>query len=201
MAQPKILNTQLNDPGKFDTGEYGWADLLAPLHGGVVTGSSDPDWNVFIGGIYAYSFPASGASREVWIAFHVPHTYAAGTVMYPHVHWSTPGTNTGVVRWGFEYTIAKGYSQQVFPTSTTVYLEQAASGTPRRHMIVESPSISIPATNLEPDSMILARIFRDSSHANDTCTDAAFGLQCDLHYQVAQFSTIGRNYPFNVPPA
>lgn len=197
MSQPKVTNSQLTAPGLFDDGTYGWADITSPLLSGKVVVATDPDWAVFQSGIYAYSFPASGM-REVWITFHIPHTYLAGSVIYPHIHWTTGGTNTGVVRWGFEFTAAKGYNQQSFPSTTTVYVEQAAAGTAYQHMIGEvTLSDTIPATNLEVDGLILMRVFRDGNHANDTCTDAAFGLQVDLHHQVSAVSTHTRNYPFS----
>lgn len=197
MSQPKILNSQTNNPGLFDGGTYGWNDLTSSLSSGKSITATDPDWVVFRNGIYAYSFPASGMT-ELWISFHINHFYKEGTVMYPHIHWTTSGTNTGVVRWGVEYTLAKGYNRQPFPTSTTVYLQQAAPGIAYQHMIAEDTvNAIIPATDLEPDAIIMMRIFRDANHANDTCTDAAFGLQADIHFQVDNIATVNRNYPFS----
>ena len=197
MSQPTIKNSQLTAPGLFDDGIYGWNDLLAPLSSGKAVAATDPAWSVFQNGIYAYSFPASSLT-ELWITFHIPHTYLLGSVVYPHVHWTTAGTNTGIVRWGFEYTVSKGYGQQSFPPSTTIYVEQAASGVAYRHMIGEVLLVdAIPATNVEPDSLVMMRVFRDANHASDTCTDAAFGLQVDLHHQVSVLSTHNRNYPFS----
>jgi hypothetical protein len=135
--------------------------------------------------------------NEVWAVYHVKHDYAPGTVMYSHTHWTTLGVNTGVVRWGFEYTVAKGYTQQVFPATTTVYKELAASGTPLMHMISEvAVGDAIPAANLEPDSLILMRVFRDAANAADTCTDTAFLLLADLHYQSDRVHTLNKNFPF-----
>lgn len=197
MSQPKIKKGQLVDMGLYDTGTYGWNDLVATITSGKVITATDPSWVAFRGGIYAYEFSAS-AMHEVWISFHVEHSYLPGSIMYPHVHWATAGTNTGIVRWGMEYSVAKGYDRQAFPTTTTVYVEQAAHATPYMHQIAENiTTASIPATNLEPDSIIMMRIFRDANHANDTCTDAAFGLMVDLHYQVAELTTVNRNYPFS----
>lgn len=184
------------DMYSFD-GTAGWDDILAPLSSGKSTSPSDPDWLQLRDGIYANSFKPN-LLNEAWVYFHISHSYAAGTVMYPHVHWTTIGTDTGVVRWGIEYTVAKGYNQQAFPATTTVYVEQAASGVPYQHMITEVSLLNaIPSTNLEIDGLILVRVFRDALHANDTCTDNAFGLFVDIHYQKAQFATKNKNYPFN----
>jgi hypothetical protein len=165
-----------------------WDDITGEItvKGG---GANNPSWAAFLGGIYAYQCSAT-TMQEVWIDFHILHDVAPGTPLYPHIHWAVNGTNTGVVRWGIEYTVAKGHQQQVFPATTTVYVEQAATGTPYQHMIAEvSLANVIPATNIEVDSLVLTRIFRDASHANDTQTGAAFLLMADLHYQKQYLGT------------
>lgn len=197
MTQPKIDGAQLDLSTLTHGGEPGWDVLIGHLSAGNTTNVNDPTWAAFRGGVHAWQFAADDLN-EIWISFHITHEYAAGTVIYPHIHWSTTGTDTGVVRWGIEYTVAKGYDRDTFPATTTIYLEQAASGTPYRHMIAEaSPAQAIPATHLEVDSVVLVRVFRDGAHANDTCTDPAFGLFCDLHFQKSSFSTPNKNYPFS----
>lgn len=197
MAQPTIVKDQIDTSSlyQFD-GENGWDDLVGVMASGKTIAATDPNWVSFRDGVYAYSFSAS-TMNEVWMTFHITHTYAPGTVIYPHIHWTTAGTNTGTVRWGIEYTVAKGYNQESFPATTTIYLEQASSGTAYQHYIVEaSLGQAIPTTHLETDALIVVRVFRDAAHANDTCTDAAFGLMCDLHVQTAAPNTKNRNYPF-----
>lgn len=197
MSQPKIDGSQVDLSSLTFDGAAGWDDMIGSLAAGNTTNTNDPTWAAFRGGIYAWRF-AAGAMNEVWISFHVNHEYAPGTVIYPHIHWATSGTNTGTVRWGIEYTIAKGYDRDAFPAPTTVYIEQAAPGIAYQHMIAEVDIGNvIPATHLETDAIVMVRVFRDAAHANDTCTDPAFGLYCDLHYQKRAFSTPNRNYPFS----
>lgn len=197
MSQPKIDGTQLDLSTLTFDGTPGWDDMIGSLAAGNTTNTNDPTWAAFRNGIYAWRFSAT-ALNEVWISFHINHEYAPGTVIYPHIHWSTAGTNTGVVRWGIEYTVAKCYDQEAFPASSTIYLEQAASAVPYQHQIVEVDlANTIPTTHLETDAVILMRVFRDGAHANDTCTDPAFGLFCDLHFQKRAFSTPNKNYPFS----
>ena len=175
----------------------GWDDLRGPFVSSKTVNSTDPAWSVFRNGIYAHKF-SSTAINELWIAFHIPHSYRAGTKIYPHIHWSTSGTNTGTVRWVFEYTLAADDDASAFPTSSSIVLEQAASGTAYRHMVVEvTEPYAIPSTYLYPDTMILCRIYREGNHANDTCTDDAFGFECDLHYQLGQNATLLKEYPYN----
>lgn len=182
-------------------GEYlkhdGWNDFLAPLHAGKAVGVNAPTWKTFNGGIQAYAFSAS-TMNEMWVTIHVQHDYAASTVVYPHLHWSTTGTDTGVCRWVIEYSYARGYSADTFPAASTLVLEQAASGQALRHMITESPEGSgLSITNFEPDGILMMRLYRDAAHVNDTLTDESFGLFLDIHYRSDGFLTRERNRPFS----
>lgn len=191
---PNLREDILRNRGPVGT--YGFRDLVGNI---VVkgTGANDPTWASFVGGINAYSFSAT-TMKEVWLTFHIDHDYAPGTPIYLHTHWSTTGTNTGVCRWGFEYTVAKGHQQQVFPATTTVYVEQAGSGQALRHMIAEIVlDDAVPSTNLEPDTLLLVRCFRDAANGADTLSDAAFLLTMDCHYQVDGISTKNRAPNFN----
>lgn len=185
-----------NDHNTFD-GYYGWQDLRGNFIGSRLgQGVNAPAWTLFTGGLYGYTFGPTG-SDEVWVSFHIPHDYVAGTPIYIHMHWTPSSVDTGTVRWGVEYSIAKGYSQEAFPASTTIYLEQAASGTDRMHQIIETPLVdAIPGTEIEVDAIVMMRVFRDGSHVNDTYADAAFGIECDLHYQSSGTTTKNKNYPF-----
>lgn len=166
-----------------------WDDYVGDLNGSRASGATQPNWAVFRGGLYGHEFSAS-SMNEVWINLHIKHDYKQGTKIYPHVHWSTNNaTPSGTVRWGIEYSIAKGFDQQAFPATTTVYVEQAASAQ-YQHMITEvSDADAIAPTNTEVDSIIMIRLFRDAAHANDTATYTSFGLYVDLHYQKERIGT------------
>jgi hypothetical protein len=179
-----------------------WRDLVGEL---VVrgTGANDPAWTQITGSsnMWGYSFSAS-TMMQFWSNFHVDHDYASGTPIYMHVHWFNPAAtpNTGTVRWGFEYTVAKGHNQQAFgfASTTTVYIETACPSTRYQHMISEiALSDAIPSTNLEPDSIIHVRMFRDAAHSNDTCTDAVWVSTSDCHYQANRFGTKNKAPAFN----
>jgi hypothetical protein len=180
--------------------DYGWRDLVGPIEVRGV-GANDPSWSAItgLGGMFAYSFSAT-VMKEVWITYHIDHDYAAGTSIYLHTHWinaaATP--NTGNVRWGFEYTVAKGHQQQAFNAPTTVYKTQACNATRYMHHIAEiDVADAVPSTRLEPDSLLMVRIFRDAADAADTCTDAVFLLTADCHYQASRFSTRNKAPDFN----
>lgn len=155
-----------------------------------------PVLNVFLGNIKAYTFFA-GELTEANAAWHIDHDYALGTKLYMHVHWVCPTTDIGTVRWGFEYTVAKGHQQQAFPTTTTVYVEQTTTGVANMHYVgevSEANAIDGLALDIEPDTLIMVRCFRDGAHANDTLNADVFGLMMDLHYQADRATT-----PFKAP--
>jgi hypothetical protein len=140
---------------------------------------------------------------QFWIAFHINHDYALGTPIYPHVHWinAAAAPNTGNVRWGFEYAVAKGHNQQAFPmlATTTAYVTQACPSTRYQHNIAElALADAVPATNLEVDSIVYMRIFRDAADGADTCTDPVFLLAADCHYQSNTIATKNKSPNFYV---
>ena len=171
----------------------GWRDNIVQLVPQVGNPEA-PELNIFRDGIHAYNF-AAGQNTEACAYFHVDHDYALGTALYPHVHWAIQSSATGTVRWGIEYTVAKGHQQMAFGATTTVYVEQVATGTPYLHYVAEvSLANAIPGTNIEPDTLILCRFFRDGAHPNDTLAADAFVFCVDLHYQANRATT-----PFKAP--
>ena len=180
----RLMANAINSMITGGTHPLRWEDYSSSINAARVTGASQPTWAQITDGIYGWRFSQS-TLNECWLSIHVFHNYAPGTKIYPHIHWASNGTDTGTCRWGFEYSVAKGHQQQAFPSSTTVYVEQAAQGTALYHMIAEvSDDDAIPADNLEIDSIILLRLFRDAAHANDTLANGAFAIHADMHVQV-----------------
>lgn len=179
-----------------DNGE-GWTDYLSSLSSGKTAGSSVPTWTTYRDGIKGFAFAPTGGD-EIWISFHINHDFKVGTAIYPHVHWSPNTTNTGTVRWGMEYTVAKGHQQSNFGASNTIYVEQTVgSANQYGHYIAEaSDGDAISSSELEVDALVLMRIFRDGSHVNDTFPDSVFGFFVDLHVQVDRFSTLNKSPDF-----
>lgn len=180
--------------------ELGWRDNIVQLDtqpGNV----NAPALNTFMGSISAFNFFA-GEMSEAFAAFHIDHDYALGTNIYPHLHWSTTDNIVGTIRWGIEYTVAKGHQQQAFFEPITVYIEQTTTGTPYMHMVAEvsdEDSIKGALLDIEPDTLILARFFRDGTHPNDTLATDAFVFIVDLHYQANRFSTPYKRPDFLTP--
>jgi len=171
----------------------GWRDNIVQL----TSLPNNPDsatLNIFRDGIHAYTFFA-GEMNEACASFHIDHDYALGTALYPHIHWAINTTATGTVRFGVEYTIAKGHGQAAFGVTTTVYIEQASDGTQYKHYVAEvSDANTISGTGIEPDTLILCRFFRDGTHPNDTLDADVFVFCVDMHYQANRATT-----PFKAP--
>ena len=172
----------------------GWRDNVIEMS--MRGGPNDPSITPFIGNLYLLGF-GTDRQYEVFGNFHIDHDYALGTKLYPHIHWSADTTTVGTVRWGIEYTVAKGHQQQAFNAPVTVYVEQTTTGTPYMHYVAEvsdADAVDGAALGVEPDTIIMVRVFRDASHANDTYPDVAFGIFLDMHYQADRATT-----PFKRP--
>jgi hypothetical protein len=154
----------------------------------------------FRNGIYLYAF-SPDILQEAFATAHIDHDYKLGSALYPHFHFTTDTTNLGTVRWGFEYTWAQRHDGAIanytFGPTTTVYAEHVISGVAYTHYVSEvSDSDAIPGTNIDVDTVILFRIFRDATHANDTYPDPVYGFTFDLHYQANRHTTPNKAAPF-----
>jgi hypothetical protein len=174
-------------------GGYVWNDYSAPIEAKNISGGNNPSFNTYMGNFQGYLFHES-TMNQVWCDFHIKHDYAMGTYLFPHAHWLPTTTATGTVRWGFEVMVAKGHGQQAFGNPVTVFasttITESSLG---MHMVTEVDDLNaIPPLNLEPDSFVKIRVFRDAAHATDTYPDPIHAWCCDLHYQVDKIGTINR---------
>jgi hypothetical protein len=129
-------------------------------------------------GVYTYMFNQT-VEQEVFFNAQLSHGYLEGSDLYPHVHWSPQSTNTGDVKWNFEYTIANVNGN--FGNTTTITATDTASGTINDHQIAGLPTIS--GTGLTISNMLICRLSRDGSDATDTFTGDAALLEVDIHFQ------------------
>jgi hypothetical protein len=190
-----VVNKATNKGIKVDTAAptFGYRDITGDI---TVRGSgaADPAWATFRGVLNAFEFSAT-VEKECWIVFHVPHDYVPGTDIYLHAHWSNAAAvpNTGNIVWGFDYSYAKGYNQEVFPAPTTITVTQAGHATRYMHQIAETAAITI--AGMEVDGLILVRVYRKAADGADTLTDTAFLFTADIHYQSTNIGTKAKNGP------
>ena len=172
----------------------GWADVVSELF--IRDTPAAPIAQPFRGGLVLWEF-TDGDTREVYANFHMPHTWKAGTMIYPHMHFSVTSSNSGVIRWGFEYSWARRHDstgQIAFPAPSVTYLDfTVPANSEYTHFVAEVPQgQGIAGTGLEVDAMILMRIFREAGSAADTFAGSAFGITADLHIEVDRASTPNR---------
>ena len=122
--------------------------------------------------------------------FHVNHDIKPGGRAWAHVHWSSNGVNTGLVRWELTIMRALGHNQANFVAPSVVLLEQAAAGTAWRHMIVEAPDLD-PLIFSEPDELLLITLRRVAPSAGSNA-DNIFAVQVDFHYEMDRRGTPGK---------
>ena len=197
MSQPKITGSQIF--------KEGWSEMISPnVYIDPASPPSSPDWETFRDGIKTYAFDDT-TSQEAWWSTHMPHDWIVGTPVFPHVHWShIDASPSGTVRWGIEYTMARGYNLDAFPATQTIYLNVDTTGSAQyEHFISEvSESAGSPAngpidmSTMDIDGTMHFRIFRDADHSKDTFVGDAYVLFTDVHYQTDSSTTNERNYPF-----
>jgi hypothetical protein len=159
-----------------------WDDLRTPLTSGKFAGVKDPSFIPFLGSVRAYSFADQALAvneEEGFFIMQIPHTYKEGSIIIPHLHWAPSTTDIGVTRWGLEYTWQNVH--EVFASPTTIYAESETNGLAHEQLIASFPSID--GTGKLISSMMVCRLFRNSSHANNTYGAGAFGLELDIHFQ------------------
>jgi hypothetical protein len=158
-------------------------------------GSTGPSLTTFRGNIKLGAFTGTGSTvQELFGALHIPHNYVAGTDIYLHIHWShIIASPTGNVNWKMDYSIARGFGFEAFPAPTTIDLTQAA-GAQYNHHIIESTAIT--GTNIEVDTLVLLRIYRDPADVLDTFANDAYFLRADAHIQVDNRATKEKTRPF-----
>jgi hypothetical protein len=146
-------------------------------------------------GVYLYSFDNAIANneKEVFFTMQMPHAWNGGTIQM-HVHWVPAATenNTDVI-WGLEYTwkdIGEVYGDTTLITSSTTLYPDDANITAGKHYISSFAGI-VPGTTADGlSSILIGRLFRNSSHGSDTYTNKVGLLYIDAHYQI---NSIGSN--------
>lgn len=159
-----------------------------------VTGTRSPSFTQILTvsgsqGIYLYTFDNALAVAEKEIMFNVqmPHSWKVGSAIGAHVHWMpTTAENNAAVRWGLEYRMAS--IGETFINPAILYSSTNTAGDVNlvqyKHYI--TPFSHILPQNYESDisAILLGRIFRNSSHADDTFTGEVGILSIDIHYEI-----------------
>lgn len=160
-------------------------------------GANAPSLTTYRDGLFQLAFDGGVSLNETWANIHILHDYKDGTKIYPHIHWShIVGAPSGDVKWNIEYSVSKGHSGGTFGASTTVSVTQTA-GAQYTHQIAEvSEGDAIDATNLEPDSVVQFRVYRDPTDGADTFANDAYLIYFDCHVESDRILTNEKVSPF-----
>lgn len=215
-----ILTTDLQNASDFvvDCGtnktleltESVWDDLRIPVTSGRIGASNPPTLTQFKDdgsgsvGVFTFAFAdQANANNEeqLWFAVQLPHAWKLGTNIEPHLHWGllVGGGANEFVKWGLEYTwqnVNGDFSDTTIITSDASQASTATTSgdstlTADKHYITDLGSLDGTGKNLS--SMLLCRLFRNSSHADDDLAQAAFVFEVDFHYEI---NTVGSRQPF-----
>jgi len=194
---------QIDNAGKFSAvGTATWFDdiRVEPTVRG--SGTKAPvytQWTPSGGsasGLYCYLFNNAvvASEKEVNFKIQLPHGKKLGSVIHLHVHWMPTSTGSAgdKVRWGLEYTKANPNAAFAAPGAFIYATDPVSppSTTPTQdtHYITEFEDIDMTGDALS--TILLCRLFRNSSDAADSFTGNVMLLYIDAHVEM---SNLGSN--------
>lgn len=156
-----------------------WDDLRFPAQAINPVGSAAPPSVDTADGTLLFS--ATQTNVIAGIA-QLPHKWAEGTAVYPHVHWSPTTTNVGNVAWRVEYEAQDiGGTFVGFTASDTL---EASDGTAEKHQIHSLAAAGIDMTGKKVSTIIKWKLSRIGGDGTDTFTGSARLLELDFHYEI-----------------
>ena len=159
-----------------------WSDIQVPLFNSKLNPSkSEPAFEDWIDGIFAYHFDA--ANDDDWslhLSLQIPHDWAEGTQLRPHMHWAPTTTNTGDVVWELDYIVAN--VNEAYPAAaSTLTVTDTADGVANKHQIADFGLVS--GDGLRISAVFACRLTRLGDDGADTFTGDAVGISVVFHYQ------------------
>jgi hypothetical protein len=182
---------QITDLGIAGVTNAVWDDLRITAGAFQFLGSSDPTLTTWqpSGSGASYLVYVFAKNDEVFAVAQLPHGYKEGSDLKVHMHWTPRNRGNeesgSLVGWKVDYSIANVGSN--FGASTTADLSDACSGVDDRHEITSGVTVS--GTGLTVSSMVMLRIYRSDTGADDTWVGTIAAelpalLEFDIHYQL-----------------
>lgn len=162
-----------------------WDDLRVSLDKG--SSSASLEYVFTNPGPQIWYFRNNEGLEMMSFVVQLPHSWKEGTIIYPHVHWLPKASKTGNVEWNLDYSWQNYDSTTplVFPTFSTSTVTVAGPFTANTHRITSLTGGSgLNGTGKKISSILICRIWRNSSNAADTYADDAGLLSLDFHYQI-----------------
>ena len=162
-----------------------WDDIrVAAQSTRVNPATSKPDYAAFVGNTKTFLFDPS-TDEGVTFSMQMPHSWAIGTNIEPHVHWAPTTSNTGNVQWVIECTSAA--ISGTFGSTTALTVTQAANGVAQYHHYADFDEYDMSSISTV-SAMLECYLYRNAD--SDTYTGDAALLEVDFHFLS---DTIGSN--------
>lgn len=166
----------------------GWDDLRFPAQGINPPGAaSDPTVSITTG---LLEFSGSANNIICGVA-QMPHSWARGTSVHPHLHLRFPTSQAANSRWKLEYDISDAQTPFVnnygtYSDGGTITIENPQNV--NREILSSFNPILM--TNLKESAIVTWKISRlAASDGADTDTSAIVLLEFDIHYQNDKIGT------------
>jgi hypothetical protein len=165
---------------------FEWDDIVIQGYN-LGTGASAPDLINFtpIASMQIHGFDGGTTSEQVFAQVEIPHDWAEGTEIRPHIHWTPTNASAGNVKWFMDYTIAD--VDGVFSGSQTLSVVDAADGVAWKNQVAALGTINMTGYNIS--AHIIMRIYRNPADAQDTYGSDAGLLTIGIHYQKDTFGS------------
>ena len=158
-------------------------------------GASAPGIAELRDGLFLPAFDGAATAEQGFFTVHILHGIKPASTPTFHIHWThNQAAPSGDVVWNIDYSYAKGYGAGAFPAPTTLSTTSTAAAQ-YVHVITDDDDMPVDVS-VEPDAVLLCRIYRDPTDVADTFAADAFLVNVDMHYERTRVGTPERNRPF-----
>lgn len=178
---------------RFDSSATVWDDLRV----GLDKGSSSASMAYIYGssGPQIYFFKNTGLDAMSFTV-QLPHSWKAGSTIYPHLHWLPKNNDANAshqVIWNFDYTWVNynTTTPEVFPAITTISIPTSGPFIANTHLITPLTigNVGLDATGKTVSSLLICRIWRNSSAIGDNYSSDCGAISLDFHYEMDTFGS------------
>lgn len=182
------FDTGLNqESANFYASENNYDDLRFPASSVRLGGAAPATFQAYKdGGVLAF---ASTPDQYIYLVAQMPHTWAEGTDIETHIHWTIPvsGAGTGAenVKWDLTYSWSNIGGTIPNSSSDTITVD-VQNDTADTHMYDSFGTIT--GTGKTFSSCLIISLKRDTAVSDDYAS-AAYLIEFDIHYKKNRFGT------------
>ena len=152
-----------------------WDDLRTPVTQARVGALGKPDFDFTNVG---YLFPQNDTSETLSVVLQMPHSWKAGSDIYPHVHYRR--TSAGKPTFKIDYAWFNIGAEVAAPTTTVTMGTEVIAYTSGSIHQINKASAPISGSGKTISSMLLIKLYRD----DNAVTGDVLVYEFDLHYEI-----------------